>query len=70
MKARTRRLAKARRCRMARMSAAWRRDCLTWRGRVLIGVYGHWCVDWDDLPIDETTREWPCACATDLRREA
>ena len=44
----------------------WEKDCLHWRGRVLTGRYGHWCHDWDDLPIDETTMEWPCACANEL----
>ena len=38
-------------------------DCLHWRGRVLEGAYRHWCMEWDDLPIDETCPEWPCDCA-------
>ena len=46
---------------------AWVRDCLRWRRRVLTGKYAHWCFDWDELPIDETTPEWPCACACELR---
>lgn len=40
----------------------WERDCLRWRGRVLVGVFGHWCFGWDGLPIDETCPEWPCEC--------
>ena len=36
--------------------------CLHLRGRVLRGKYAHWCIDWDDLPIDETCPEWPCCC--------
>jgi hypothetical protein len=40
----------------------WEIDCLKWRGRVLTGEHAHWCPDWDDLPIDETTPEWPCVC--------
>ena len=48
----------------------WEEDCLHWRGRVLTGKYKHWCLDWDDLPIDETCHEWPCACADELRRQA
>jgi hypothetical protein len=40
----------------------WNEECLRWRGRVLTGKYAHWCWDWDGLPIDETTPEWPCAC--------
>lgn len=37
-------------------------DCLQWRGRVLTGKHAHCCPDWDGLPIDETTPEWPCVC--------
>lgn len=44
-------------------SQAWKDDCETWRGRLLTGDFAHWCDDWDGLPIDETTSEWPCACA-------
>ncbi len=40
----------------------WREDCLKWRGVILTGKYSHWCFDWDELPIDETCREWPCGC--------
>ena len=47
---------------MAKMSKDWIEDCLHWRGVVLKGKYGHWCPDWDFLPIDETCSEWPCAC--------
>lgn len=47
----------------------WEQDCMQYRGRVLTGKYGHRCWDWDQLPIDETCEEWPCACAADLRRE-
>ena len=36
--------------------------------RVLTGKYRHWCDDWDGLPIDETTPEWPCVCADALVR--
>lgn len=42
--------------------AAWWADCLAWRGRLLVGRQWHWCADWDDLPMDETCPEWPCAC--------
>lgn len=44
------------------MSDDWQEDCLKWRGRILNGVYAHWCFDWDELPIDETCDEWPCGC--------
>lgn len=49
-------------------SIEWRADSLRWRGRVLTGRHGHWCPDWDFLPIDETTPEWPCACELARRR--
>ncbi len=44
-------------------SPQWQADCLKWRGKVLTGKHGHWCPEWDDLPIDETSLEWPCGCA-------
>lgn len=47
---------------MSKHSQQWERECLHWRGKVLTGKYGHWCPDWDDLPIDETCPEWPCIC--------
>jgi hypothetical protein len=47
----------------------WANDCLHWRGRLLTGDRAHWCPDWDDLPIDETCEEWPCACASAWLRE-
>lgn len=43
--------------------AQWEADCLHWRGRVLTGEHAHWCNEWDGLPIDETTPEWPCCCS-------
>ena len=46
----------------------WEADCLKWRGKILTGKHAHWCMDWDDLPIDETCSEWPCACADELRK--
>src|SRR5262245_49746061 len=41
-------------------SKDWEEDCLKYRGEVLTGRYGHFCPDWDSLPIDETCVEWPC----------
>lgn len=41
---------------------AWNSDSRRWRGRILTGDHGHWCPDYDYLPIDETCPEWPCAC--------
>ena len=47
----------------------WVRDCLFWRDRVLVGRYRHWCVDWDGLPVDETTIEWEvCSCFPGVRQ--
>lgn len=42
--------------------ADWEKWCLRERGRVLDGIYAHYCNDWDDLTMDETCPEWPCAC--------
>lgn len=47
----------------------WKVDSLRWRGRVLVGIHAHWCLDWDGLPIDETCPEWPCACSEELEKE-
>ena len=41
-------------------SQDWIEDCLQYRGKVLTGLYGHFCFEWDGLPIDETCVEWPC----------
>lgn len=45
----------------------WELDCMHWRGKVLTGLYAHWCRDWDDLPIDESCPEWPCVCEQQLK---
>lgn len=42
----------------------WLADCKKWRGRQLTGQFGHYCEEWDGLPVDETTPEWPCSCDT------
>lgn len=47
----------------------WEEDCLRWRGKILTGKYAHWCLDWDGLPIDETTPEWPCVCKDDIDQQ-
>ena len=54
---------------MGEASPEWLQDCLKWRGRPLTGKHGHWCPDWDELPIDETCSEWPCGCAEELEKE-
>jgi len=41
-------------------SQEWFDDCKKWRGRVLEGYYRHWCFEWDELPVDETTPEFDC----------
>ncbi len=52
-------------------SADWISDCHKWRGRLLIGKFGHWCHDWDGLPVDETTPEWDCCtCYTEDEKNA
>ena len=50
-------------------SQDWIDDCQKWRGRLLTGAKGHWCDDWDGLPVDETCDEFPCVCeaAGDLK---
>jgi hypothetical protein len=50
------------------LSADWIKDSTHWRGRVLTGRYRHWCIEWDFLPVDETSREWPCRCAPRLMK--
>ena len=47
---------------MSEQSQEFMEDSLRWRGRILNGVYAHWCFEWDELPIDETCPEWPCGC--------
>ncbi len=53
--------------RLLMASLDWIRDCVRWRGEVLVGRFAHWCEDWDGLPVDETCSEWPCACAPALQ---
>lgn len=41
----------------------WNEECMRWRGAVLTGKYAHYCWDYDGLPVDETSSEWPtCTC--------
>ena len=47
----------------ARLLKQWAEDCRYWRGKVLTGEKAHWCPEWDDLPVDETCREFKaCNC--------
>lgn len=45
---------------MSDSNKEWEEDCLKFHGEVLTGNGAHWCLEWDDLPIDETCYEWPC----------
>jgi hypothetical protein len=40
----------------------WKSECIKWRGHILTGEHGHYCLEWDQLPVDETCPEWPCGC--------
>lgn len=45
------------------MSKDWIDDCMHFWGKVLDGKYAHWCPEWDELPIDETCKEFEnCIC--------
>jgi hypothetical protein len=38
-------------------------DFVHWHGRTCQGAFGHWCPDWDFLPIDEFCQECAsCGC--------
>ena len=39
----------------------WDYDSYRYFGRILRGKYAHYCLCWDELPIDETCVEF-CAC--------
>ena len=45
-------------------------DCIAIYGKPLKGVYKHYCVEWDFLPIDETLPEFEaCLCVDSDRKE-
>jgi hypothetical protein len=49
--------------RRAERDRQFRADCWHWYKEYLTGRFGHWCPDWDDLPIDETCSEFSsCGC--------
>jgi hypothetical protein len=50
-------------------SENWINDSVRWRGTVLHGLFTHWCNDWDGLPIDETSLEFPCGCEHDIAEQ-
>lgn len=44
-------------------SNEWIEDSKKYHGKVLTGKFAHWCLEWDDLPIDETCPEFKvCLC--------
>lgn len=41
----------------------WQGECMRWYGEILAGDFCHYCIEWDDLPIDETCPEFAvCKC--------
>lgn len=41
----------------------WIKACMKHRGKILRGVYTHYCPTWNSLPIDETMEEFSiCRC--------
>ena len=45
------------------LTEEWADSCLEWHGVILVGKYAHWCLDWDELPIDESCAEFMhCNC--------
>lgn len=48
---------------MVQYDDEFRADFIKWQGREPHGNYGHWCNEWDDLPIDELCTEiTACSC--------
>ena len=48
---------------MSEHSQDWIDDCRHFYGKVLNGAAGHWCAEWDGLPVDETVEEYAfCKC--------
>lgn len=51
-------------------SKEWEEDCLEIHGVLLIGDFCHWCMDWDQMPLDETCGEFAfCSCIPFIGRE-
>jgi hypothetical protein len=42
----------------------WAQECNHFHGHELTGRLGHWCPDWDYLPIDEHCQELEACCCT------
>ena len=49
----------------------FQKTCLQERGRILIGEFAHFCLEWDFMTMDETCSEWDtCTCfAKPLHKE-
>jgi len=48
----------------------WVKDCFRWHDKALTGDFGHYCPDWDYLPIDETCMEYQaCTCNKEKKNE-
>jgi hypothetical protein len=43
----------------------WANECMHFYGRVLTGRHGHYCPDWDYLPLDETCPDVYAHCHCD-----
>jgi hypothetical protein len=43
----------------------WASECMHFYGRVLTGRHGHYCPDWDYLPLDETCPDVYAHCHCD-----
>lgn len=45
------------------MQSDWETDCLHWYGKILRGPDAHWCLEFDDLPINAWCSEYQaCLC--------
>lgn len=45
------------------LNPEWIADSMKYYGKILKGKFAHWCLEWDDLPIDETCPEFKvCLC--------
>lgn len=45
----------------------WVDACDKSRGRTLAGIHAHYCIEYNDVPVDETCPEWPCTCFEERR---
>lgn len=48
-------------CRNRRLGGDyWQREGKRGGTTPLTGIYAHWCYEWDEMPVDETTPEFEC----------